>query len=72
MVFFIFKEMQDTKELMQSGRPKLSQPQNMVAVAYTHRYAELIKLVNNQRDTLNSQQVDLTKVFKYITYISLI
>ncbi|XP_057326382.1 uncharacterized protein DDB_G0287625 isoform X2 [Microplitis mediator] len=62
------QEMQDTKGLMQSGRPKLSQPQNMVAVAYTHRYAELIKLVNNQRDTLNSQQVDLTKLNAEILY----
>ncbi|CAG5109140.1 Similar to RASSF8: Ras association domain-containing protein 8 (Homo sapiens) [Cotesia congregata] len=62
------QEIQDTKGLMQSSKPQLSQPQNMVAVAYTHRYAELIKLVNNQRDTLSSQQVDLTKLNAEILY----
>ncbi|XP_074101842.1 ras association domain-containing protein 8 isoform X1 [Cotesia typhae] len=62
------QEIQDTKGLMQSSKPQLSQPQNIVAVAYTHRYAELIKLVNNQRDTLSSQQVDLTKLNAEILY----
>ncbi|XP_034949288.1 ras association domain-containing protein 8-like [Chelonus insularis] len=62
------QEMQDTKGLMQSNRPQLSQPQNMVAVAYTQRYAELIRLVNKQRDTINAHQVDLTKLDAEIMY----
>lgn len=47
---------------MQSGKSQMSHQQNMVTVAYTQRYAELIKLVNKQRDTINVQQTDLTKV----------
>ncbi|KAF7994545.1 hypothetical protein HCN44_004017 [Aphidius gifuensis] len=46
-----------------------NQSQNgMVTVAYTQRYADLIRLVNRQRDTINSQQVDLTKFDAEIIY----
>lgn len=38
----------------------------MVTVAYTQRYVELIRLVNRQRDTINAQQADLTKVMDVI------
>lgn len=38
------------------------QSQNAAGTAYSQRYIELIRLVNRQRDTLNSQQADMTKV----------
>lgn len=38
------------------------QTQNMMTVAYTQRYVDLIRLVNKQRDTISAQQADLTKV----------
>ena len=41
------------------------QQTHMVTVAYTQRYVELIRLVNRQRDTINAQQADLTKVSTY-------
>ncbi|KAK0174897.1 hypothetical protein PV327_010612 [Microctonus hyperodae] len=56
------------KGLMQSSKSQISHQQNMVTVAYTQRYAELIKLVNKQRDTINVQQTDLTKLDAEISY----
>lgn len=56
-----------TQEL-QSVKTQINQPHNMVTVAYTQRYAELIRLVNKQRDTINAQQVDLTKLDAEILY----
>lgn len=49
----------------QSVNPLPAMAQNMTTVAYTQRYVELIKLVNKQRDTINAQQADLTKVRYY-------
>lgn len=46
----------------QSVNPLSVTTQNMATVAYTQRYVELIRLVNKQRDTINAQQADLTKV----------
>ena len=57
-----FQEFQETKGQSQTVSQIASQGQNMVTVAYTQRYVELIRLVNKQRDTINSQQADLTKV----------
>ncbi|XP_063975671.1 ras association domain-containing protein 8 isoform X1 [Diachasmimorpha longicaudata] len=61
------QELQDSKNLMQN-KTQNSQSPNMVTVAYTQRYAELIRLVNRQRDTINAQQVDLTKFDAEILY----
>lgn len=47
---------------MQSVNPLSVTAQNMATVTYTQRYVELIRLVNKQRDTINAQQADLTKV----------
>ncbi|XP_011309386.1 ras association domain-containing protein 8 isoform X2 [Fopius arisanus] len=61
------QEVQDSRNLMQN-KSQNSQSPNMVTVAYTQRYAELIRLVNRQRDTINAQQVDLTKFDAEILY----
>ncbi|XP_076240417.1 ras association domain-containing protein 8 isoform X2 [Calliopsis andreniformis] len=59
---------QDTKGQAQSVNQLPVQTPNMVTVAYTQRYVELIKLVNKQRDTINAQQADLTKFDAEILY----
>lgn len=56
------QEFQESKGQNQTVSPNAGQGQNMVTVAYTQRYVELIRLVNKQRDTINAQQADLTKV----------
>ncbi|XP_012343648.1 ras association domain-containing protein 8 isoform X2 [Apis florea] len=62
------KEFQETKGQTQSVSQLSGQTQNMVTVAYTQRYVELIRLVNKQRDTINAQQADLTKFDAEILY----
>ncbi|XP_076240418.1 ras association domain-containing protein 8 isoform X3 [Calliopsis andreniformis] len=62
------EEFQDTKGQAQSVNQLPVQTPNMVTVAYTQRYVELIKLVNKQRDTINAQQADLTKFDAEILY----
>nr|XP_012139764.1 PREDICTED: rootletin isoform X2 [Megachile rotundata] len=64
----LIQEFQDTKGQTQSINQLSGQTQNMVTVAYTQRYVELIRLVNKQRDTINSQQADLTKFDAEILY----
>ncbi|XP_017884822.1 ras association domain-containing protein 8 [Ceratina calcarata] len=67
----LIQEFQDTKgqSQCQPAASQLSgQTQNMVTVAYTQRYVELIRLVNKQRDTINAQQADLTKFDAEILY----
>ncbi|XP_031833152.1 ras association domain-containing protein 8 isoform X2 [Nomia melanderi] len=59
---------QDTKGQTQSVNQLSGQAQNMVTVAYTQRYVELIRLVNKQRDTINAQQAELTKFDAEILY----
>lgn len=62
MLLIYVQEFQETKGQAQSVNQLSGQTQNMVTVAYTQRYVELIRLVNKQRDTINAQQADLTKV----------
>lgn len=62
MLLMYVQEFQETKGQTQSVNQLSGQTQNMVTVAYTQRYVELIRLVNKQRDTINAQQADLTKV----------
>ncbi|XP_076183981.1 ras association domain-containing protein 8 isoform X1 [Ptiloglossa arizonensis] len=64
----LIQEFQDTKGQTQSVNQLSGQTQNMVTVAYTQRYVELIRLVNKQRDTINAQQADLTKFDAEILY----
>jgi Ras association domain-containing protein 7/8 len=64
----LLQEFQDTKMPTQSVNSLPAMAQNMATVAYTQRYVELIKLVNKQRDTINAQQADLTKVRCYIFF----
>nr|XP_033336548.1 ras association domain-containing protein 8 [Megalopta genalis] len=64
----LIQEFQDTKGQTQSVNQLSGQSQNMVTVAYTQRYVELIRLVNKQRDTINAQQADLTKFDAEILY----
>ncbi|XP_076292937.1 ras association domain-containing protein 8 [Lasioglossum baleicum] len=64
----LIQEFQDTKGQTQSANQLSGQSQNMVTVAYTQRYVELIRLVNKQRDTINAQQADLTKFDAEILY----
>ncbi|XP_029038449.1 ras association domain-containing protein 8 isoform X1 [Osmia bicornis bicornis] len=64
----LIQEFQDTKGQTQSINQLSGQTQNMVTVAYTQRYVELIRLVNKQRDTINAQQADLTKFDAEILY----
>lgn len=56
----------------QSVNPLSVTAQNMATVAYTQRYVELIRLVNKQRDTINAQQADLTKVKYFLNLINII
>lgn len=73
-LYFLFvsfpKDLQDFQEAKVSNSG-----QNIATVAYTQRYVELIRLVNKQRDTINNQQADLTKVRKasegyfFVTFI---
>jgi Ras association domain-containing protein 7/8 len=65
-LFLPIKEFQETKGQNQTVNQIAGQGQNMVTVAYTQRYVELIRLVNRQRDTINAQQADLTKVIKSV------
>ncbi|XP_012275701.1 ras association domain-containing protein 8 [Orussus abietinus] len=64
----LIQEFQETKGPTQSINQAPGQSQNMVTVAYTQRYVELIRLVNRQRDTINAQQADLTKFDAEILY----
>ncbi|XP_014211277.1 ras association domain-containing protein 8 [Copidosoma floridanum] len=64
----LIQEFQETKGQNQNVNPIANQGQNMVTVAYTQRYVELIRLVNRQRDTINAQQADLTKYDAEIMY----
>lgn len=64
----LIQEFQETKGQTQSVNQLSGQTQNMVTVAYTQRYVELIRLVNKQRDTINAQQADLTKFDAEILY----
>ncbi|KAJ8688482.1 hypothetical protein QAD02_024277 [Eretmocerus hayati] len=63
------KDFPEVKSPNQPVNPVGGSPsQNMVNVAYTQRYVELIRLVNRQRDTINTQQADLTKYDAEIVY----
>ncbi|OAD55318.1 Ras association domain-containing protein 8 [Eufriesea mexicana] len=64
----LIQEFQETKGQTQPVNQLSGQAQNMVTVAYTQRYVELIRLVNKQRDTINAQQADLTKFDAEILY----
>ncbi|XP_015585419.1 ras association domain-containing protein 8 [Cephus cinctus] len=64
----LIQEFQESKSQPQPGNQLTGQSQNMVTVAYTQRYVELIRLVNRQRDTINAQQADLTKFDAEILY----
>ncbi|KAG7210400.1 hypothetical protein KM043_011932 [Ampulex compressa] len=64
----LIQEFHETKTPTQSVNQLSGQTQNMVTVAYTQRYVELIRLVNKQRDTINAQQADLTKFDAEILY----
>lgn len=64
----LIQEFQETKGQGQPVNQVTGQAQNMVTVAYTQRYVELIRLVNKQRDTINAQQADLTKFDAEILY----
>nr|XP_050851108.1 ras association domain-containing protein 8 isoform X3 [Vespula vulgaris] len=61
-------EFQDTKGQTQTIAQLSGQTQNMMTVAYTQRYVDLIRLVNKQRDTISAQQADLTKFDAEILY----
>ncbi|XP_035722329.1 uncharacterized protein LOC118441700 isoform X4 [Vespa mandarinia] len=61
-------EFQDTKSQTQTIGQLSGQTQNMMTVAYTQRYVDLIRLVNKQRDTISAQQADLTKFDAEILY----
>ncbi|XP_043668629.1 ras association domain-containing protein 8 isoform X3 [Vespula pensylvanica] len=61
-------EFQDTKSQTQTIAQLSGQTQNMMTVAYTQRYVDLIRLVNKQRDTISAQQADLTKFDAEILY----
>ncbi|XP_043500394.1 ras association domain-containing protein 8 isoform X1 [Polistes fuscatus] len=61
-------EFQDTKSQTQGIAQLSGQTQNMMTVAYTQRYVDLIRLVNKQRDTISAQQADLTKFDAEILY----
>ncbi|XP_012264910.1 ras association domain-containing protein 8 [Athalia rosae] len=65
----LFKEFHEQKNQTQGGNQAPGQMQNMVTVAYTQRYVELVRLVNRQRDTINAQQADLTKYDAEILYL---
>ncbi|XP_001600782.1 ras association domain-containing protein 8 isoform X1 [Nasonia vitripennis] len=64
----LIQEFQEPKGQNQAVNQISGQGQNMVTVAYTQRYVELIRLVNRQRDTINAQQADLTKYDAEILY----
>ncbi|XP_011499711.1 PREDICTED: ras association domain-containing protein 8 [Ceratosolen solmsi marchali] len=64
----LIQEFQEIKGQNQTVNQIAGQGQNMVTVAYTQRYVELIRLVNRQRDTINAQQADLTKYDAEILY----
>lgn len=65
----LFKEFHEQKNQTQPTSQASGHPQNMVTVAYTQRYVELVRLVNRQRDTINAQQADLTKYDAEILYL---
>lgn len=60
-----FHEQKNHTQLNNVNQQLQNQSQNMVTIAYTQRYVELVRLVNRQRDTINAQQADLTKVNEY-------
>ncbi|XP_014226989.1 ras association domain-containing protein 8 isoform X2 [Trichogramma pretiosum] len=64
----LIQEFQESKSPNQVADQVAGPGQNMVTVAYTQRYVELIRLVNRQRDTINAQQADLTKYDAEILY----
>ncbi|KAK2584835.1 hypothetical protein KPH14_007147 [Odynerus spinipes] len=64
----LIQEFQDAKGQTQTVTQLSGQASNMMTVAYTQRYVELIRLVNKQRDTISAQQADLTKFDAEIIY----
>ncbi|XP_066580938.1 ras association domain-containing protein 8 [Prorops nasuta] len=64
----LIQEFQDSKIPTHANNQISGQTQNIVTVAYTQRYVELIRLVNKQKDTISAQQADLTKFDAEILY----
>ncbi|XP_051161149.1 ras association domain-containing protein 8 [Leptopilina boulardi] len=62
------QEFQESRSPSQNMNQVTGQSQNAAGTAYSQRYIELIRLVNRQRDTLNSQQADMTKYDAEILY----